>query len=165
MRRVTSLVVAALSSLAAAVASSAGPDEVFISAYFSAGEPAVILFTVRSARSSRTAISLPRELMGFNIITFGADGRSLYLRSVSGAGVTKVEFGPTRRTVVPGSEGLVVWFLTVSKSGAVLVSATDAQTRQCGAYAIDPSNGTRQSLRVGSYPDCAGALVLLCYKV
>lgn len=101
-----------------------------------------------------------------NLISFSSDGRSAYLQIPSAAVLSrtdalfKVEFGPTRQSPVPGSDGLGdISSLTISpRSGRIFVSASGGRDHLCGAYEIDPAIGTHRPLRVGAAPSCGGAM-------
>ena len=113
------------------------------------------------------SFSLPADLPSVvNLIAFGPDGRSAYLQVPSAAvlgqrdALIKLQFGPTRESLVPGSTGLGdIGSITVSpQSGDIFVSATGSIGEPCGAYEIEPELGRHRPLRVGTGAGCAGGL-------
>ena len=132
-----------------------GDPSSFLAAYYKpslGGEYVLTLFQIPPAEA--VDVSLPR-LVNTHLIAFGPDAKSFYVSW--GTGVTKVQFPPMRTSAVPGSAGLAVQFVTVSQSGRLFVSAMDGRTRQCGAYELDLETATHRPLRVGDFPECAGA--------
>jgi hypothetical protein len=133
----------------------------FVAAYFhpiGGDESLLTLFPLAPAKA--VDVSLPHGISSCYLISFGPDSKSMYLGdpTINGTdGVIKVEFGPTRKSIVPGSAGLSVAFLTVAQSGRVFVSAGDRRNHQCGAYEIDSDTATHHPVRVGDPPGCAGA--------
>lgn len=135
----------------------------FVAAYFNGGAE---LYLFPLIHGKETAVALPPGLLHFNLISFAPDAKSAYLQDLFvvarhhtyTATLVQIEFGPIRKSVVPGSTGLSIASLTVSRSGKIFVSAGDDQSRLCGAYEIDPAAGTHRPLRIGPEPDCAGAI-------
>jgi len=122
------------------------------------GESVVTLFSLASGKE--TDVALPKGLATLNLISFGPDGRSVYLQlPSSSSALVKVEFKPLRQRQVHGSAGLGDIFApTVSpQTGRVFVVASGGWDHPCGAYEIDPDAGTHRPLRVGHGPNCAGA--------
>jgi len=104
-------------------------------------------------------IPLPQELpRNLRLIAFSPDGKTLYLQINDplgpGDAIRKIEFKPTRQTLVRGSEGFgTIWRLTVSPtSGKLFVSGCSKKrgTLECGAFEIDPDAGTSRALHVGT---------------
>ena len=135
-----------------------GETSHFVAAYFhpSGGDESLLtLFPMAPVKA--VDVNLPQGMSSYYLVSFGPDSKSMYLGdpTIDGRdGVTKVEFGPTRKSIVPG---LSVAFLTVSHSGRIFVSAGDRRTHQCGAYEIDPDTATHRPIRIGDPPECAGA--------
>jgi len=134
----------------------------FVAAYFHPiGGEESLLTLFPFAPATAVDVSLPHGISSCYLISFGPDSKSMHLGdpTIDGTdGVIKVDFGPTRKSIVPGSAGLSVAFLTVSHSGRIFVSAGDRRNHQCGAYEIDPNSATHRPLRVGDEPACEGAL-------
>jgi WD40 repeat protein len=98
-----------------------------------------------------------------NFLPVGSsDGIAIYGEDAVGDGLIKIEFHPTRQSIVAGSAGLRrVFSLTLSRpSGKLFVSAqrTIAGELQCGDFEIAPGAGTIRPLRIGRYPDCGGSI-------
>jgi hypothetical protein len=141
----------------------AGGEPRLVAAYFhpSGGADKSVLTLFPDGPAQAVDVSLPLGLLSYHLGSFGPDSKSLYFGGPSilaTDGVTKIEFGPTRRSVVPGSTGLSIAFLTISQYGKIFLSASDLPNHQCGAYEIDPDAARHRAIRVGAYPDCAGAL-------
>jgi hypothetical protein len=83
-------------------------------------------------------------------------------RTPPGSGLIKIQFRPTRQSIVPGSAELRnIFNLTLSRPpGKLYVSAqrTVDGEHQCGDFEIDPGAGTARPLRIGKYPDCGGSV-------
>jgi WD40 repeat protein len=134
----------------------------FEAAYYG---PGVVTVFPRVGRSALD-VALPKPLASvINLISFGPDGRSAYLQIPSASvlnhsdALVKIEFGPTRQSLVPGSAGLGdISSITVSPSGKIFVAASGGKDQLCGAYEIDPGSGTHHPLRVGHRPNCGGAM-------
>ena len=132
----------------------------FVATYFhpiGGDESLLTLFSLAPMKA--VDVSLPNGMSSCFLISFGPDSKSMYLGDPTFGtdGVTKVEFRPTRKSMVPGSAGLNVAFLTVSQSGRVFVSGGDRRNHQCGVYEIDPDTATHRPIRIGDPPACAGA--------
>ena len=113
------------------------------------------------AQGPEFSVALPPGLtMSFGLIASSANGEALYGSGAVLDGIVKIEFQPLRQTIVPGSAGLGKFsgFTLASTGGRIFVSgSTIVDGRwQCGDYEVDPSTGTRRSLRAGTYPDCGG---------
>ena len=100
----------------------------FEAAYY---DPGVVTVFPRVGRSALD-VALPKPLASvINLISFGPDGRSAYLQIPSASvlnhsdALVKIEFGPTRQSLVPGSAGLGdISSITVSPSGKIFVAAS-----------------------------------------
>ena len=105
---------------------------------------------------------MPTDFVNQSLIAFSTDGRALFLQNLltNSDGITKVEFGPTRRSVLRGSTGMGrIWFLTEAPDSAkILVSGFSGRRRECGAFEIDTKTGAIHALHVGTFPECAGAV-------
>ena len=133
----------------------------YIPAYFAQaamqpGDAEIILFPFTPVKSPG-GIRLP-GMQNCNLYCFGPDGRSVYVRPSTGRGINRIDFGPTRERTISGSTELGVMFLTVTRSGRLLVAGHDLRTHTCGAYELDPNTGSHRPLRTGDFPDCGGAL-------
>ena len=140
----------------------------FCAAYFQPtygrdSRPLLILFpTVGPAADVALPVGLPTD---FRVIAFSSDGKAVYGQRTDpldpSEGITKIEFKPTRQSIVPGSVGLgTIWYLTESRqSGKIFVTGWSKHrgTGECGAFEIDPGAGTLRALRVGIHPACGGA--------
>ena len=135
----------------------------FVVAYYQpmgSGESVLTLLPFAPVKAF-DSISLPHGMSSRLLISFGPDGKSMYFTGPPDEvtyGVTRIDFSPVRESIVPGSGGLSVGFLTVSPSGRIFVSAEDLRDHGCGAYEIDTSATIHRPIRVGVPPDCAGAL-------
>jgi hypothetical protein len=122
----------------------------FVTAYYHSNGAAQSILTLFPLISGKeTDVALPAGLSGLNLISFGPDGRSVYLQQPSSSSaVVKVEFNPLRQSQVHGSAGLGdIYDLTVSpQSGRLYVWAS------LGAYEIDPDTGTHRPLRFAIGP-------------
>jgi len=141
--------------------SAAGGEPRLVAAYFSQGQNVLNLFPLDLGKSSDVA--LPPLAPSDFLLSFGPDSKSIYFGSLASpaSGITKIEFGPTRKSIVPGSAGLVITSLTGSLSGRIVVSASDQASHQCGAYEIDPVAGTHRPVRVGDDSNCGGAIGII----
>ena len=128
----------------------AGGEWDFVATYYHSNGAAQSILTLFPLISGKeTDVALPLGLAGLNLISFGPDGKSVYLqRPSSSSALVKVEFNPLRQSQVRGSAGLGdIYNLTVSpRSGALYVRAS------LGAYEIDPDAGTHRPLRFAIGP-------------
>jgi len=127
----------------------------FSPAYWQQSSAELRLFTLDG---QDLAAALPREARGLNVVWFSPDGKAIYGQAFHrSTGITKIERKPTRQSIVRGSEGLEAMHLTVSPSAdKIFVTgwAVKQDKRECGYFAIDPSAGTVQALRIAPYLDC-----------
>jgi hypothetical protein len=102
-------------------------------------------------------VGLPASV---TVNAFSADGRAIYMQEADDRpleGITKIEFRPVRKTIVPGTEGFrTIWNLTVLSSGLILVSGNSKIRGECGTFEIDPIAGKARSLLAGPFPGCGG---------
>jgi WD40-like Beta Propeller Repeat len=143
------LLVAAFS---ASTLNAAGGETGFAAAYYhsnSAAQSILTLFPLMSGKE--TDVALPAGLANHNLISFGPDGRSVYLQQPSSSSaLVKVEFNPLRQSQVRGSAGLGdIYGLTVSTESGRLYGWASL-----GAYEIDPDAGTHRPLRFAKGPIC-----------
>jgi WD40 repeat protein len=133
----------------------------FCPAYWQQGSLQLRLF---SPGGQETAATLPGFVKVFQSLWFSPDGKVIYGRAMSApsgqrTGITKIEFKPVRQSIVPGSDGLEAWHLTVSpSSGKIFVAGwTESRGRrgECGYFVIAPSSGAVQTLRAGAALDCS----------
>jgi WD40 repeat protein len=119
-------------------------------------------FLVFSAIGPLITVDAPAGLTPSFRPVGSSDGTAIYGEDPPAPGLIKVEFRPSRKSVVSGSEGLSrIFNLTLSRPpGNLFVSAQrkiDGEP-QCGDFEIDPSLGTLRPLRIGRYPDCGGSV-------
>jgi hypothetical protein len=116
---------------------------------------------------NEAALPLASEAKLFRAIWFSPNGRSVYgqaLQAPGGrpTGLIKVDFSPTRESVVPGSETLSsIRYLTVSlPTGKVFVAGWIEKEgkRECGYFEINPDSATVRTLRTGTIVDCRQGL-------
>lgn len=86
-------------------------------------------------------------------LTFAPDGKSLYgfvREDPFRAGLSKIEFNPTRITTVPGSQSLIIQTFAISSRQDKLVASgnlRDEHGNRCGLFEISiPSGSIRQIL-------------------
>jgi len=120
--------------------------------------PILTLFPVAGPKQmAAVPAGLPTSV---TVNAFSADGKAIYLQEADDrplGGITKIEFRPARRTIVPGSAGFrTIWNITVRASGLILVSGNSTVRGQCGTFEIDPTSGTARPLLAGSFPNCGG---------
>ena len=133
-------------------------------AYIHAGDDGPLL-TLFPMAGSKVTIPLPADLRrDFRLIATSPDGKAIYGQKNDPLGPTnaiiKIEFKPTRCSVVQGSVGLgPIWFLSISQQPDRIFASGWSKRRgigECGAFEIDPGAGTFRTLRAGVYPDCGG---------
>lgn len=139
--------------------------EPFYPAYLAPGTPpALLLFPMHGPELK---VDLPTGLnANFTLIGSSPDGKAIYLGRSSYPepypGITRIEFSPARRSIVPGSAGLgQIWNLIESpQSGKIFVSASTMRDGrpECGDYEIDPGAGIFRPLRIAAYPECFGSV-------
>jgi dipeptidyl aminopeptidase/acylaminoacyl peptidase len=136
---------------------------VYVPAYFEhipTKLPKLILFLGAGAA---TAVPLPLDLPEqFRLIEYSSDGRALYGQEIdSWNGITKVEFTPSRRSLIAGSEGFGTVSSIVSlNQGRLLISGLFKShgTVDCGIFDFDTNARTARRLFKGSFPNCGGAI-------
>jgi len=122
-----------------------------------------LLLTLFPVTGPEVNVPLPPGMPRSSGVIFGPDGKAIYV-ALGYVGLTnpepfrKVEFGPLRQSVVPGTDGFMsIWHFTVSKpSGDIFISGILPKRGGCGTFEVDPSTGAVKTLRVGAYPGCGG---------
>ncbi len=145
-----------------------GDSRSFCAAYFQEARgankpPQLILFPMAGPELTvPLAVELPAS---FRLIEFSPDGKAIYgqkTEPIDASGVIKIEFGPVRQSIVPGTVELdTIWHLTVSHPpGKIFVSGCSGTrgTPECGAFEIDPKTGHLRPLRLGIPQQRGGAL-------
>jgi hypothetical protein len=119
-------------------------------------------FLVFPAAGPLITLNTPKGLTPSFFPVGSSDGTAIYGQDQPSQGLTKIEFHPSRKSIVPGSEGLDrIFNVTLSRPpGKLFVSAQRVVNGepQCGDFEIDPGAGTLRPLRIGRYPDCGGSI-------
>ena len=129
----------------------------YCAAYF--GDSKIILFPMAGPE---VPVPLPEGLpYDFHLIEFSADGQAIYGQRLYGwDGITKIEFKPTRQSMVPGTRGIgtIGSLVVLRPSGRILVSgsAKIGDAVECGVFEIDAGSETFRPLFIGRFPDCGG---------
>lgn len=108
-------------------------------------------------------VALPAELqVNTRAIAFSADGEALYVQTTNpldhSGGIDKVEFKPTRQSVIPGSIGMgELWCLVAwQSSGRITVGGWSWSLNAGGIFEIDPASSAVRLLPRGSASACGG---------
>jgi hypothetical protein len=117
------------------------------------------LLTLFPMDGKQIVVPLPAMLpKNLRVNSFGPEGKTIYVQNASRfqEGIRKIEFGPLRQSILPGSVGFgAIWHLTVSQpSGRIFISGQGKVG--CGTFEIDPETGNVRTLLAGAYPDCGG---------
>jgi hypothetical protein len=125
--------------------------------------PELLIFPPTGAGSA-VRVPLPTDLpKDFRLIEYSADGKLIYGQKLnSWDGITKIEFGPLRQSLIPGSNGFgtVSSIVTLEPSGRILLSGLFRSQGPigCGIFELDPDARRVRRLFEGKFPHCGGAI-------